>query len=165
MKPYDPHDPEEGRTAHHEGGHAVWAYHVGRRFIRISIVPDKDGVGGIDIKDYRTRADMEIYLAGTIAECHFGIRDEEETITAGTPDWKKALAIARELYGPGAEDAVHRAPYQIQALLTGHSYWAGVHALATALRETEEKVIYYDRALDIITAAIRARRRLGKMDA
>ena len=106
------------RVAYHEAGHAVAAVAVGRRFLRVSIIPDDETVGRctfprpsrpfhsittVDGRDRRRlNAAIVTTLAGLEAEAIFSGEASPRVIGG---HWHRALGLAAIATRGGADEA------------------------------------------------------------
>lgn len=154
-------------TAHHEAGHAVAAYLLGRAFTRVSIEANEETVGRCSFRapgewfrpherlDTRTRARLEeriiISLAGPHAEAMFSGRFDDD---AAAEDIARASELADYMSNNDPDESqayLEWLGYRTRRLTEREVFWPAVDALAHGLLGAGE--IPYRRARLIIEAA------------
>jgi hypothetical protein len=162
-------------TAYHEAGHAVAMYLLGRRFSKISILPDEDSEGRVTLPDSywepfgpdsiyagatkdRILTEVMIGLAGQVAVYNLTARQDYARMGSVDDLWGADLLARWVCSSHGETDAyLDRLRIRTRNLLLRRAHWAAVEALAKALLEQEE--MGYRKASEIISDAIKGQSR------
>lgn len=124
-------------VAHHEAGHAVASYALGRfdSVYRVTIVPTNDYLGIVDgsFDDDGTQACVEDHItglyAGFAAQVRFDHVSEERARAGASDDDAKADDLMRFLPREGADESVFRD----RAASLVEQHWPKIEALARQL--------------------------------
>jgi len=158
---------QEKLTAHHEAGHAVAAYLLGRAFTRVSIEANDQTLGRCSFRppgewfrpderlDARTRDRLEeriiISLAGPHTEAlHSGAFDED----AAAEDLARASELADYMCDSDPDESFAYLQWlgvRTRRLIEREDFWPAVAALARELLARKE--VRYKRARQIIDEA------------
>jgi ATP-dependent Zn protease len=143
---------ERELTAYHEAGHAMIAWAVYRPFAGVSIKPDEYGMGGLWRMRGREYCDVQVDLAGFVAECirahELGrLETPDSTFDGSTPDMNQALQLIRELFRGETEEKlaqlVQDEMQNLSAAFEDPRVRPALDAIATLLLD-RETIQYYD---------------------
>jgi hypothetical protein len=134
------------RTAYHEAGHAVVAYHLGIEIRHVTIVPNHSSAGhlahgdlfcarGVGSDEANLERAIQLALAGPLTQTRFHRPSYRRR--DGRQDYDCATGLARYLAGSAGEREFLRYQERRTNDLIDH-YWNEIERVARALLECDE---------------------------